>query len=80
MRYSPYSFATSALDGGEWSASRPGRTLPPRKGLPATRWTGGYAGPTAGLATEATGKILCLCEGSNLDRPVVHSVARHPAP
>jgi hypothetical protein len=26
--YSSYSFLTSALDGGEWSASRPGRTLP----------------------------------------------------
>jgi len=29
-----YSFFTSALDGGEWSASRPGRGLPPRKGPP----------------------------------------------
>jgi hypothetical protein len=28
-RYSSYSFTTSALDGGEWSASRPGRALPP---------------------------------------------------
>jgi hypothetical protein len=26
--YSSYSFLTSALDGGEWSASRPGRALP----------------------------------------------------
>jgi hypothetical protein len=26
-RYSSYSFSTSALDGGEWSASRPGRDL-----------------------------------------------------
>jgi hypothetical protein len=32
-RYSSYS---SALDGGEWSASRPGRTLPPGKGPPVT--------------------------------------------
>jgi hypothetical protein len=30
--YSSYSFTTSALDGGEWSASRPGRALPPGKG------------------------------------------------
>jgi hypothetical protein len=30
--YSSYSFLTSALDGGEWSASRPGRALPPGKG------------------------------------------------
>jgi hypothetical protein len=28
-RYSSYSFLTSALDGGEWSASRPRRALPP---------------------------------------------------
>jgi hypothetical protein len=33
--YSSYSFTTSALDGGEWSASRPGRALPPGKGPPA---------------------------------------------
>jgi hypothetical protein len=32
--YSSYSFTTSALDGGEWSASRPGRALPPGKGPP----------------------------------------------
>jgi hypothetical protein len=30
-RYSSYSFLTSALDGGEWSASRLGRALPPGK-------------------------------------------------
>jgi hypothetical protein len=33
-RYDSYSFLTSALDGGEWSASRPGRALPPGKGPP----------------------------------------------
>jgi hypothetical protein len=38
-RYSSYSFLTSALDGGEWSASRPDRVLPrprfaPGKGPP----------------------------------------------
>jgi hypothetical protein len=27
--YSSYLFTTSALDGGKWSASRPGRPLPP---------------------------------------------------
>jgi hypothetical protein len=32
--YSSYSFTTLALDGGEWSASRPGRALPPGKGSP----------------------------------------------
>jgi hypothetical protein len=33
-RYSSYSFLTSALGGGEWSASRPGRPLPPDKEPP----------------------------------------------
>jgi hypothetical protein len=33
-RYSSYSYLTSALDGGEWSALRPGRALPPGKGSP----------------------------------------------
>jgi hypothetical protein len=32
--YSSYSFLTSALDGGEWSASRPGCALPLGKGPP----------------------------------------------
>jgi hypothetical protein len=33
-RYNSYSFSTSALDGGEWSASNPGRPLVPGKGPP----------------------------------------------
>jgi hypothetical protein len=32
--YSSYSFLTSALKGSEWSASRPGRALPPGKEPP----------------------------------------------
>jgi hypothetical protein len=32
--YRSYSFTTSALDGGEWTASRPSRALPPEKGSP----------------------------------------------
>jgi hypothetical protein len=31
-----YSFLTSALDGGEWSESRPGRALPPGKEPPVS--------------------------------------------
>jgi hypothetical protein len=75
-RYSSYSFLTSALDGGEWSAPRPGRALPHGKD-PGTHYTGGWVGLKAGLDTEARGKILCPCRGSNPDRPVVQSVARH---
>jgi hypothetical protein len=33
-RYISYSFLTSALEGGEWSASRPGRTLTQEEGPP----------------------------------------------
>jgi hypothetical protein len=44
---------------------------------PGTHWTEGWVGPTAGLDSEIRGKILCLCRGSNLDRPVVQYVARH---
>jgi hypothetical protein len=43
MRYSSYSFTTSALERGEWSASRPGRALPSGKGprYPLYRRLGG---------------------------------------
>jgi hypothetical protein len=72
-----YALLTSALDGGERSASRPGRTLDSAKGPPCTHWTGGWLGLRTGLDTEARGKILCLCRGSNLDRLVIQSVLRH---
>jgi hypothetical protein len=48
-----------------------------RERTPGTHCTGGWVGSRAGLDTEVTGKILCPCRGSNLDRPVVQSVARH---
>jgi hypothetical protein len=51
--------------------------LTPGESTPDTHWTGGWVGPRAGLDTEATGKILCLCPESNQDRLVVQSVARH---
>jgi hypothetical protein len=48
----PYSFLTSALDGGEW----PRFTLGER--TTGTHCTGGWVGPRPGLDAEATGKIL----------------------
>jgi hypothetical protein len=69
-RYSSYCFLTSALEGGEWSASRPGRALPPGKEPPGTHCTGGWVGPRAGPDAEVRGKILCLCRGPNPGRPV----------
>jgi hypothetical protein len=70
------SFLTSALNGGEWSASRPGHALPPGND-PSAHCTGSWVGPRVSLDTEVRGKILCPCRGSNLDRPVVQSVVRH---
>jgi hypothetical protein len=45
-RYSFCSYLTSALDGGEWSASRPVRAFPPGKEFPAP------IGQEAGWAPE----------------------------
>jgi len=40
---------TAALEGGEWSAARPGRTLPPRKTrYPFYRRLGGPQGRSGG--------------------------------
>jgi hypothetical protein len=40
-------FLTSALTGGEWSASRPGRFTPEER-APHTHWIGGCVGPRHG--------------------------------
>jgi hypothetical protein len=68
-KYSCYSL-TSALDGGEWLASRPDCSLSPRRDPPGAQWIGGWMGLRTGLDTEATGKILCHCRGSNPGRQV----------
>jgi hypothetical protein len=46
-RYSSYSFLTPALEGGEWSASRPGRALPAGKEppVPTVQEAGWAPGP-----------------------------------
>jgi hypothetical protein len=60
--YSSYSFSTSALDGGVWSASRTGRASPGER-TPVNHCTGGGVGPRAGLDTDAREKILSLLPG-----------------
>jgi hypothetical protein len=45
-------------------------TLYPWKNTPSTNWIGGWVGLRAGLDTEARGKVLCLCQGSNPGHPV----------
>jgi hypothetical protein len=44
QRYSSTHSWTSALEGGEWSASRPGRFIP-RERTPGIHWIGGWVGP-----------------------------------
>jgi hypothetical protein len=75
--YSSNSFTTSALYGGEWSASRPGRALPAGKGpaVPIVQEAGWAPEPAWTQRLEE--KSFRLCRGSNLDRLVVQSVARH---
>jgi hypothetical protein len=75
-RYGSYAFLTSAVDGGEWSASRPVRALP-RGRDPGAQCTRGWVGLRASMDTEVRGKIPCPWQGSNPDRPVVQPVARH---
>jgi hypothetical protein len=49
---------TSALDGGEWSASRPGRFTPGER-APGANWIGGWVGPR-GLDAIEKRKSLTL--------------------
>jgi hypothetical protein len=48
---------TSALVGGEWSASRPCR-FTPRERTPGTRWIGSWVSPRAGLDYVEKRKLL----------------------
>jgi hypothetical protein len=66
-RYSSTNFLTSALDGGEWSASRPGRF---------THWTGGWVGPRACLDAVSKRKIPSPRRGSNPDQSIVQPVVK----
>jgi hypothetical protein len=67
--YSSYLFTTSALDGGEWSASRPGSALAPGKGppVPIVQEAGWAPEP---VWTQARGKILSPLPGIEPRSPV----------
>jgi hypothetical protein len=52
-------FLTSALAGGEWSASRPGRFTSGER-APGTYWIGGWVDPRAGLDDVEKRKFLTL--------------------
>jgi hypothetical protein len=73
--YNSYSFSTSALDGSEWTASRPDPALAPGKGPPTP------IVQEAGWASEPVWtqmlqeKSFHLCRGSKLVSLVVQPVA-----
>jgi hypothetical protein len=66
-------FLTSALAGGEWWVSRPGRFTLGERAL-GTHWTGGWVDPTAGLDKVEKRKFLILL-WLELRPPVVQPVA-----
>jgi hypothetical protein len=73
-RYSPTHSLTSALGGGEWSASRLGR-FTPREKAPGTHWIGGWVGPRAVLGAVVKRKIPSLRRESNHTTPIVQPIA-----
>jgi hypothetical protein len=74
-RYSSTYSLNSALDGGEWSASRPGR-FTPRERAPGTHWIGGWVGPRAVLDAVVKRKIPSPRRESNPRTLIVQPVAQ----
>jgi hypothetical protein len=74
--YSSTHSLTLALDGHEWSASRPGR-FTPKERTPGTRWIGGWVGPMgAGLDAVVKRKIPSPRRESSPRTPIVQPVAQ----
>jgi hypothetical protein len=74
-RYSTTHSLTSALDGGEWLTSRPGR-FTPRKRAPGTHWIGGWVGPKVGPDAVVKRKIPSPRRESNPKIPIVQPVSQ----
>jgi hypothetical protein len=73
-RYSSYSFLTSALERGEWSASRPGRALPPGKEPPVPIVQEAWWAPEP-VWTQRLEEKPSASVGDGI--PAVQSVVRH---
>jgi hypothetical protein len=72
-RYSSTHSLTSALDGGEWSASLPGRFTPRGRVPNNTHWIGGWVGPRAVLGAVVKRKIPSPRRESNPRSPIIQS-------
>jgi hypothetical protein len=66
---------TSALDGGEWSDSRPGR-FTSKERTPVTHWIGGWVGPRTVLDAVVKRKIPSSRRESNPRTPISQPVAQ----
>jgi hypothetical protein len=64
---------TSALDGGEWSASRPSH-IATGKRAPGIQWIGSWVGPRAGLDTVLERKIPRHPAGTRTPDHPAHSL------
>jgi hypothetical protein len=73
--YSSTHSSTSALDGGEWSASQAGRFIP-REIDPGTHWIGGWVGPRAVLDAVVKRKIPSPRREPNPRTPICQPVAQ----
>jgi hypothetical protein len=78
-RYTPWMRLgeISALDMGEWSASRPGRASPTGKGPPVPIQQESGKAPEPVWTQRLEEKSFRLCWGSTLDCTVVQSIVRH---
>jgi hypothetical protein len=72
-KYSSTHSLTSALHGGEWSASRLG-LFTPRERAPGTHWIGGWAGPKV-ILDAVVKRIPSLHRDSSPRTPIVQPAA-----
>jgi hypothetical protein len=73
--YSSTHSLTSALDGGEWSASRTGH-FTSRERASGTHWIGGWVGPRAVIDAVVKREIPYPRRESNPRTPIVQPVAQ----
>jgi hypothetical protein len=81
VKSSPCAFFNSALDGVEWSDSRPGR-FTPRERVFGAHWIGGWVGLRAGLDARAKKKISQPLPGleHQINQSVAHSYTNELPP